>query len=181
MRTLYFAAVVSSFFLFFLAYLQRSQIGYLPYFHTWCGLSTNLECRSETCCTRLTEFYRTQKLCKKHHLCNIAQNCQAVSLQLRHVRQSEKKNLLTRNISSACPHSMVNVGPLTAEIGSGVWGTPANFDGFHVLASLLHRYHSMEVNQTLHDVLPSPGLLHYIYTVFHKKRGSQFMSMTIKS
>jgi len=92
-----------------------------------------------------------------------------------------KKNLLTRNISSACPHSMVNVGPLTAEIGSGVWGTPANFDGFHILASLLHRYHSMEVNQTLHDVLPSPGLLHYIYTVFHKKRGSQFMSMTIKS
>jgi len=24
---------------------------------------------------------------------------------------------------------MVNFGPLTAEIGSGVWGTPANFNG----------------------------------------------------
>ena len=23
------------------------------YFHTWCGLSANLGCRSETCCTRL--------------------------------------------------------------------------------------------------------------------------------
>jgi len=23
--------------------------------HTWCGLSANLECRSETCCTRLPE------------------------------------------------------------------------------------------------------------------------------
>jgi len=23
--------------------------------HTWCGLSANLECRSETCCTRLAE------------------------------------------------------------------------------------------------------------------------------
>ena len=33
---------------------------------------------------------------------------------------------------------MVNFGPLTAEIGSGVWGTPANFNGFRVLAALLH-------------------------------------------
>jgi len=28
---------------------------------------------------------------------------------------------------------MVNFGSLTAEIGSGVWGTPANFNGFRVL------------------------------------------------
>ena len=33
---------------------------------------------------------------------------------------------------------MVNFGPLTAEIGSGVWGTPTNFNGFWVLAALLH-------------------------------------------
>jgi len=33
---------------------------------------------------------------------------------------------------------MVNFGPLTAEIGSGVWGIPANFNGFRVLAALLH-------------------------------------------
>ena len=33
---------------------------------------------------------------------------------------------------------MVNFGPQTAEIGSGVWGTPANFNGFRVLAALLH-------------------------------------------
>jgi len=32
----------------------------------------------------------------------------------------------------------VNFGPLAAEIGSGVWGTPANFNGFRVLAALLH-------------------------------------------
>jgi len=25
----------------------------LPYFHTWCDLCANLECRSEMCCTRL--------------------------------------------------------------------------------------------------------------------------------
>jgi len=28
--------------------------------------------------------------------------------------------------------------PLAAEIGSLVWGTPANFNGFRVLAALLH-------------------------------------------
>jgi len=33
---------------------------------------------------------------------------------------------------------MVNFGPLAAEIVSLVWGTPAYFNGFHVLASLLH-------------------------------------------
>jgi len=33
---------------------------------------------------------------------------------------------------------MVNFGPLTAEIRSEVWGTPANFNFFRVLAALLH-------------------------------------------
>jgi len=58
---------------------------------------------------------------------------------------------------------MLNFGQLIAEICSGVWGTPANFNGFRVLASLLQRRRSTEVNQTLHDVWPSPRLLHYIY------------------
>ena len=31
-----------------------------------------------------------------------------------------------------------NFGPLTAEIGSEVWGTPTNFNGFCVFAALLH-------------------------------------------
>jgi len=52
-------------------------------------------------------------------------------------RQSEK-NLLSSNISSTCAHNMVNFGPLAAEIVSGVWGTPATFNGFRVLAALLH-------------------------------------------
>ena len=34
-----------------------------------------------------------------------------------------RKSLLNSNVSSTCPYNMVNVGPLTAEIGSGVWGT----------------------------------------------------------
>jgi len=48
--------------------------------------------------------------------------------------------MLSSNTSSIslCPDNMVNFGALTAEIGSGVWGTPTNFNGFHVLAALLH-------------------------------------------
>jgi len=59
---------------------------------------------------------------------------------------------------------MVHCGPPTAEIGWRVWGTPANFKGVRVLASLRQCRCSLEVNQTLHDVWPSFGLAHYIYT-----------------
>jgi len=76
-------------------------------------------------------------------------------------RQSEK--MLNSNISSTCLHNMANFGALTAEIGSVVWGTPANFNGFRVLPSLLQRRRSPEANQTLYDVWPSPGLVLYIY------------------
>jgi len=44
---------------------------------------------------------------------------------------------------------MVNFGPLAAEIISLVWGTPGNFNGFHVLASLLHGTLVVGVNQIL--------------------------------
>ena len=59
-----------------------------------------------------------------------------------------RKNLLNSNISSTCHHSMVNFGPLTAEIGLP-WGTHANFNGFRVLAALLHSTLIMGVSQTL--------------------------------
>ena len=45
--------------------------------------------------------------------------------------------MLSSNIYSTCSNNMVNFGPLAAEIGSGVCGTPANFNGFLVLAALL--------------------------------------------
>jgi len=45
---------------------------------------------------------------------------------------------------------MVNFGPLAAEIGPVVWGTPANFNGFRVLAALLHGSQVVGVSQTLH-------------------------------
>jgi len=60
-----------------------------------------------------------------------------------------KKNLLNSNVSPTCPHSMVNFGPLAAEICWRVWGIPANFNGFHVLALLLHSTLVVGVSQTL--------------------------------
>jgi len=43
---------------------------------------------------------------------------------------------------------MVNFGLLAAEIVSSVWGTPANFNGFRVLAALLHGTLVVGVSQT---------------------------------
>ena len=75
----------------------------------------------------------------------------------------QKINLLNSSISSTRSHNMVNFGPLVAEISLPVWRIPANFNGFWVLASLLHQRRSTEVNQTLHNVSTSPGLVHYVY------------------
>jgi len=58
----------------------------------------------------------------------------------------------------------VNFGPLAAEIGPVVWGAPANFKGFRLLAALLQRHRSTDDNQTLHGVWPLPELADYIDT-----------------
>jgi len=60
-----------------------------------------------------------------------------ISSQLRHVSTIGKKNLLNTNISFTGPHNMANFGPLAAEMDPVVWSTPANFNGFRVLAALL--------------------------------------------
>jgi len=44
---------------------------------------------------------------------------------------------------------MANFGPLAAEIVSLVWGTPANFNGFRILAMLLHGTLLVGVSETL--------------------------------
>jgi len=93
----------------------------------------------------LAENTGRKKSQKIHHLGTIAQLCRAVSLQLTNV-STIGKNLLNSNISSTCPHNMVN---LTAEIGLPVWGTPANFNGFRILAALLLGTLVVSVNQTL--------------------------------
>jgi len=108
----------------------------LDVYHTstpWYGLSANLECMSEMCCTLLAEIQDA----KDRHFGTIAQLCRAVSSQLGHISTIEK-NLLNADTSATCSHNMVNFGLLTAEICWRVWGTSSNFNGFRVLAALLH-------------------------------------------
>jgi len=94
--------------------------------------------------------YRMQRLCKKIAICAPSHNFFRLYRRNQGIyRQSEKKNLLSSNISSTCPHSMVNFGPLVAEIVSLVWGTPGNFNGFHVLAALLRGTLVVGISQTL--------------------------------
>jgi len=63
--------------------------------------------------------------------------CRAISSQLRHASIIGKK-FVKQQYLPTCPYNMVKFGPLAAEIVSLVWGTPANFNGFRVLAALLH-------------------------------------------
>jgi len=100
------------------------------------------------CCTQLAENTGRKKVTNNRHLCTIAQLFRAISSQLRHVL-TIGKNLLSSNMCNRCPRNMVNFGPLTAEICSGVWDTPANFNGFRILAALLHGSQVVSVSQTL--------------------------------
>jgi len=153
---------------FFLAYSQRSHIGCLPYFHTWCRLRANLGCRSETWCTRLAEIQDAKKIAKNspsaHHRTILSGYIFATEAYI-DIRQSDK-NLLT----AISPHMSSQYGERRPTSGGLlVWGTLANFNGFCVLASLLQRHRSTEANQTLHDVWPLPGLVH-ITTFKHCRR-----------
>jgi len=49
---------------------------------------------------------------------------------------------------------MVNFGPLAAEIVSLVWGTSANFNGFRILAALLHGTLVVGVSETIEQRAP---------------------------
>jgi len=56
-----------------------------------CGLSENLGCRSEMCCKWLTENTGRKNSPKIRHLDTMAQLCQAISSQLRHISTIGKK------------------------------------------------------------------------------------------
>jgi len=109
----------------------------IPYFHTWCGLSANLECMSKMCCrpTRLAENTGRKKspfLAPSHNFVGLY-----LQSQLRHI-STMGKIVKQQYLRSTCPDNMVNIGPLAAEICWRVSGTSANFNEFRVLAALLH-------------------------------------------
>jgi len=134
---LYFCPVVSSFFLSSFLFSSPNLSGRrLDVCHT----STHgvaLVRIQNACLRRAVRGSLQMQDAKNRHLRTILQLCRAISSQLRNISTIGKK-LLSSNISSRCPHNMVNFGPLAAEIGPVVWGTPPNFNGFCVLAPLLH-------------------------------------------
>jgi len=71
------------------------------------------------CCTRLAE----KQDAKNRHLRIICITLSGGIFATKAYIDNRKKNLLNSNISSTCPHNMVNFGSLTAEIGLPVWGT----------------------------------------------------------
>ena len=103
---------------------------------------------SETCCTRLAENTGRKKVAKNRHLGTITQLYRTISSQRKHV-STIGKILLSSDMFCTCPHNMVNFRLLAAEIGLPVWGTPANFNGFLVLAALLHGSQVVSVRQSL--------------------------------
>jgi len=106
--------------------------------------------------------YRMQKIAKKSPSRHHRTVCRAVSSQLRHVLTIRKKLVKEQYLL----HMSSQYGKRWPTNGweqfESSWH-PANFNGFRILASLLHRRRSLEANQTLHDIWPSPGLVHYIY------------------
>ena len=88
--------------------------------------------------------------------------CRAISSQLRHISTIGKILVIQQYLL----HMFSQYGERRPTNG---WDRLVSLasqqisKGFRVLASLLHRRWSTEVNQTLHDVWPSPGLVHYIY------------------
>jgi len=81
--------------------------------------------------------YGTQKIVKNRHLGTNRANLLGYIFATK-ARIDNRKKVLSSNISYTRPHNMVNLGPLAAEIDPVVWGTPPNFNGFRVLAALLH-------------------------------------------
>jgi len=99
--------------------------------------------------TALAENAGPKKLPKIGHLSTIAQLCRAISSQLRHVSTIGK---ITCEAAIPPQHVLTiwwTCSPLAAEIGPVVWGTPANFNGFCILAALLHGTVVVGVSQTL--------------------------------
>ena len=105
--------------------------------------------------------YRTQKIAKNlpsgHH-CTTSSGC----IFATKTRIDNRNNLLNSNISSTCSQNMANVGPLMAEIGLPVWGTPANLTDF---ASWL-RYCSDVAQRTLTKLCTIFGRLLCWYTIY---------------
>ena len=105
------------------------------------------------CCTRLTEIQDAKSPKIAVWVCH-RKLCPAISSQLRQVSTVPVKRQYLFHMSSQYGERR----PINGWDWFGSSGHRSKFNGFRVLAALLHRRHSPEANQTLHDVSPSPRL-----------------------
>jgi len=98
-------------------------------------------------CMWLAQNTGSKKVDKNRHLDTIAQLCRAISSQLRHILTIRKKLVKQQYVLQTSPQ-YGELRPLVAEIDLPVWGTPANFNGFRVLAALLHGSKVVGISQT---------------------------------
>jgi len=116
---------------------------------------------------------------KNRRLRTFAQLCRAISSQLLACIDNQKKLVKQHysNISSTCSHNMVNFGPLTADIGSGVWCTTSKFQRVSLLASLIKANCKNNYNNRLLKscpILPRSSLIFYflVFSGFMARRYS---------
>jgi len=101
---------------------------------------------SEMCCTQFARIAGHKKKSPSwHHRTSLSGHIFATKAYI----DNWKKKLLNSNITPTCFYNMVNFGPLAAEICWRVWGTPTNFNGFRVLAALLHGTVVVGISQAL--------------------------------
>jgi len=90
-------------------------------------------------CTQLAGNAVRRNSQKNRRLGTIAQLCRAISSKLCHVPHRQSEKIVKQQY---LPHVSPQYGELRPrvahEIVSLVWGTPANFNGFRVLAALTY-------------------------------------------
>jgi len=114
------------------------------------------------CCTQLAGNAGPKKSPKIRHLGTIAQICRAISLRLKHVSTVGEK-LVKKQYLLHMSSQYGELRPIRGWDRFISFGHPSKFQRGSRLGLLLQRRFSTEANQTLCDVWPSPGLVHYIY------------------
>jgi len=98
-----------------------------------------------TVCWKKIQYAKSrQKSPSRHHRTTLSGYIFATKARIDNRKKPVKQQYLLHMSSQ-----YGELGPLTAEIGWPVWGTPENFNGFRVLTALLHGTPVVGVSQTL--------------------------------
>jgi len=124
---------------------RRRLDGCHTFTHGVCGLSANLRCRYETCCTWLagnTGPKSRQKSTSGHHRATLS----GYTFTTKAYIDNRKKIVKRQYVLQMFPQ-YGELRPTSGWDRFTRWGTPANFNGFRVLAALLHGSQVVGVSQ----------------------------------